>query len=276
MKTPFKSYLIVLFTLFLFTSCKKVSDNKLNGEWSVVSGAINILSSNSGGTTETATTFDGVTQKGTVKYTPETPTVANQPTTTTIELPTTISFKFDKKTNKYTKTTVQKTTSKNSISYYVPVSSGTGYISGGFIERRSEINTTTVEDGIYRITGGTGDVKKNSQIMLIAGSLVAESDYTYTYYNSATDTPADITNKYKQTISGLVTKYDLLSANLSESYTSTTTTEKNNQAIIWTVNDLKKGSMDISYSTTQSTSISGSTSGTTTNTELVSYKLSEK
>lgn len=267
---------LVLFSIVVLgiNSCKKVSDNKLNGEWDVVSGSANTSSTNSGGTTETTTTFDGVTISGTTKYTPANATATNQPNTSTIETPTTISFKFDKKTNKYTKTTVQKTNSKTNVSYYTAVSNG--YISGGFIERRSEINTTTIEDGIYRITGGTGDVKKNSQIMLIPSSVVSTSEYLYSYFTTDTETAADISDKYKQIISGLVTKYEPLSASLTESYTSTTTTENNNQAVIWTVNDLKKGSMDISYSTTQSTSVSGSSAGSTTNTEVVNYKLSEK
>ncbi|MES2836974.1 MAG: hypothetical protein V4667_05590 [Bacteroidota bacterium] len=268
------SLVLVSVAILALNSCKKVSDNKLNGEWNVVSGSLSTSSTNSGGTTETTTTFDGVTISGTTKYTPANVSATNQPNTTTIETPTTLSIKFDKKTNKYTTTTVQKTTSKTNVSYYTAVSNG--YVSGGFIERRSEINTTIVEDGIYRITGGTGDVKKNSQIMFIPSSTVSTSNYVYSYYTTDTETAADISDKYKQIISGLVTKYEPLSASLTESSTSTTTTEKNNQAVIWTVNDLKKGSMDISYSTTQSTSVSGSSVGTTTNTNVVNYKLSEK
>lgn len=274
MKIVLKSFLPLFLGLVFAISCKKVSDNKLNGEWDIVSGSSTTSSTNSGGTSETSLTFDGVTMSGTTKYSPATPNPANQPTNTPIEIPTKISFKFDKKTSKYTKTTTQKTNSKTTISYYTAVSNG--YVSGGFVERRSEIYTTIVEEGIYRITGGTGDVKKNSQIMLIPSNIVSTSNYTYSYYNIDTETSADISQKYKQIISGLVTKYEALSESLTESSTSTTTTEKNNKGVIWTVNDLKKGSMDISYSTTQSTSVSGSSVGTTTNKETVSYKLSEK
>src|SRR5688572_18708471 len=123
-----KAFFLVITSFIIIAGCKKVSDRKLDGEWKVVSGSINTSSTNSGGTTSTETSFDGATISGSVKYTPASPSVSNQPSTSQIETPTTIDFTFNKKNNEYTKVTSQTTFSKSTISYYSKSSSGTGYI----------------------------------------------------------------------------------------------------------------------------------------------------
>jgi hypothetical protein len=268
--------LIILLAISAF-SCKKVSDRKLDGEWDVTSGETKITSTNASGTTTTETKFDGTEITGTIVHSPANPTPSNQPSTTAINTPTQIVFKFDKKNNSYIKTTTRQTNSKESEAYYQPApSGGTGYVYGGFIDRFAEVTTVITEQGYYRITGGTGDVKKNSQILLISGSVNATDDYKFTYYNQGTTVVADLNGKYKQKISGLTTTYVPFSSVTTESVTTNVKTEQNNSGIIWTVNELRKGVMDISYTLSEVTEAAGITNSTTSNTEIVKYKLTEK
>jgi hypothetical protein len=157
---------IALVAVLVLTSCsKKVTSRKLDGDWSVTSGVGTFVQTENGIALTDNLTFDGskITE---VDYTGDT-YVTDQ----------TMSYSFDKKEGTYTQTTTYIDHDTNFVSYYT--FDGTNYNYAGEYEATSIENETEVNSGTYTITGGTGEIKKNSQIVL---SMIASNTTTNTSY----------------------------------------------------------------------------------------------
>jgi hypothetical protein len=155
-----------------FTSCKKVSNGKLNGEWDLTSGTeIRTTTENTaaGINTDVRTTvLDG-------KLTTSTRVFNGTPSGEPSQ-PYTSSYSFDKKNGTYvqTETTTEETefTNRSAVN-----PEGVNKI----IERKRTRTITTRSSGTFSITGNTGDIKRNSQIILLSGSTKQEWLDVFTY-----------------------------------------------------------------------------------------------
>lgn len=246
-------------------SCKKtVTPKKLDGEWNVTSGSTtSTYTSSTGTTTTTASTFDGAKETITT-----TPCVGCSP----VINDKTVSFTFDKKAGTYTMVTVA---TENDVeedrNYYTKnATTPVTYNNDGKFDRKIKAVSTTTEQGTYTVTGGTGEIEKNSQIVLSETSTVSNTDYTYTYFEAGTSTALVITDKYEQESSSGGSVYKLLVATKNE---LTTHTGKTFQNITMNVESLKKGVMEVNYSYSDDYT-SGAT--TTKNTSETKWTLTEK
>jgi hypothetical protein len=167
--------LVILSTVF--TSCKKVSNGKLDGEWELTSGSETETYTETGpenSSRKYTTTYDGKTR--TVVSITDGVTQPAGPTT-----PYTMNLIFDKKAGTYQ----MKSTSSYKDDYEVSAVNSTTGEEKEFIVK-DNVTYNSVEDGIFSITGGSGDIKKNSQIFLRSGGYKSDWTRTYTYYDGNT------------------------------------------------------------------------------------------
>lgn len=250
---------LLLLGVFALTSCKKtVTPRKLDGEWTVTSGS---GSSNSTSLGSRTTTFDGAKET----------TISGG--TSTVQAKT-ISYSFDKKAGTYSNITVKTDTDTDeTITFAYYSKSGTEYTEeGDFIMTTVSVSTTT-EDGTFTITGGTGDIEKNTQIVLAPTSTVINSVETYSYKDDFTSASISASTHYTRSgnsFTGYI--YTVLPTNATVTTTDTGVTY---YPTVLTVTSLKKGVMEVEmkYSNV-STTTSGTASSSTTAEN--SYTLTEK
>ncbi|MBI1836104.1 MAG: hypothetical protein HYR91_02440 [Flavobacteriia bacterium] len=248
-KSIIKITAILLLSVVGLTSCHKtVTKRKLDGEWTLTSGTSSSSYTNNGITTTSSSTYTE-TEKTTV--TGSATTISDYSRT----------FKFDKKAGTYTLTTVTTSTSSNEVPYYLQGS----YFPDGTMDKKDVKVSTYTENGTFTITGGTGEIEKNSQIVMLATGSTNNESHTYTYFEPGTSTPANTSGRYTTAMS---------TTPFSTSSTATsTTTEANSYGSVITVKSLKKGKMEIEMTDTYTeTSGSSTTSSTSTN----SFTLTEK
>lgn len=249
-KSIIKITTVLLLSVVALTSCHKtVTKRKLDGEWTLTSGTSTSSYTNTSGTTSTSTTT----------YTDTKKTYVSGSTTTVSDF--TKSYKFDKKAGTYTITTVSTTTSSSVVPYY----SDGSYFPDGTMDKKDVKVSTVTENGTFTITGGTGDIEKNTQIVLLATGSTTNETHTYSYFEPGTSTSANTTGRYTTAMS--TTPFSTSSTGTS------TTTEKNSFGDVITVKSLKKGEMEIEMNNTY-TETEGST--TTTSNSTNSYTLTEK
>ncbi|HET6243028.1 MAG: hypothetical protein H0V01_09480 [Bacteroidetes bacterium] len=246
------------------TSCKKtVTPKKLDGEWKVTSGKTIYNSTNSGTTTTTTYEFDGEKEKITYSYVGSVPVTNDK----------TVSFSFDKKAGTYTKVTVATENDKDEdVSFYSRAQNISGnytYNFEGYFDRIIKEVSTTTEKGTFTITGGTGEIEKNTQIVLTETSNVSDANSTFTYFVAGGSTPLTITDRYEQSY-GSGNNYKALEA--SSSLTSSNT-GLSSTATILNVSSLKKGVMEVNF-TNSNTYVSGAT--TTSYTSESNWTLTEQ
>jgi hypothetical protein len=208
-----------------FTSCKKVSNGKLDGEWELTSGTIVDSYTQSGSTTEKrvrTTTYTG-TNRNDVDVINGVTQPSSAPT------PFTKSLTFDKKSGTYTEVRV-------STSEYVDFT--TAINSSGDTKdldvKITNVSTITIT-GIFSITGNTGDIKKNSQFILREGDYKSTYTRTYAYYDGNTVFNVSGWKDYYTEASLPATK----SGNEEYKY-------KGVEGVVYTVEDLKGEEMNIS------------------------------
>jgi hypothetical protein len=165
---------IALVAVFALTSCsKKVSSRKLDGEWTVSSGEGSYVETDQGLSLTTNLTFNGSVMT-TVYYLGETDTEEQ-----------TMSYSFDKKEGTYTQTITFTEYDTTMVSYY-SYDGTSEYSEEGEFERTNITKETEVISGTFTLTGGTGDIKKNSQIVLAETSRTTTSSNSYKYFDGIT------------------------------------------------------------------------------------------
>ena len=236
---------LMIGALVLVSCNKTVTSRKLDGEWTVTAGSGTTTSNYSSSNTISVSTFtyDGknVTQ--------------NSGALVTIS-PLTISYTFDKENGTYKKVETYTSTESDQMSYYTKNSSGT-YSYGGSLDRKDVEVSTVTEEGTFTITGGTGEIEKNTQIVFLPTSTLSNSTHTYSYY-TGTVAVTDLSGKYVSDYSSGSNSYSLIP---STKVSSTTNTGVTTVGEILTVTSLKGGVMEVvSKNTSNETSGASSSS----------------
>jgi hypothetical protein len=239
-----------------FQSCKKVSNGKLDGEWAMSSGQVIETSPKNDNTIETKTyTYDGV--KVTEVKTP-TPAGYVAPAARLYSM----TLAFDKEKGTYTQ--IIKSASDENEKQVNTVKKDQ---SGNLIEPLKLTETIVTEytftkTGVFSITGGSGDIKKNSQILLREGGMNTLIESTYTYKDGSNIVAAS--GRY-YTNSGEPLK-------TTETYTTNTTGESY-QGVVYTVDELAGGVMKISAQESKTVVNDGTTK---TYSSSISWSLNKK
>jgi hypothetical protein len=234
-KNIFKISSALLLSAFALTSCHKtVTPRKLDGEWTVTAASGTEKNTNSdinGDNSSTIYSFNGSTMTMTsTNIYPGIPTV-----TETTTVPMTISYSFDKKAGTYTITTVSTNTYNDQPNYYKLNPLTSDYDQAGVLDSKVVYVYTSIEKGTFTISGGTGDIEKNTQIVLLKTSENTQSTSTYSYYEKGTSKPASLTGKYTQSGDALPTSE---TENDNHDFKSST-------GDVLTVTSLKKGVMEV-------------------------------
>jgi hypothetical protein len=168
-----KIVLNISFLLLLISCSKKITPKKLEGNWetTTIEGS-KILTNNNGITTNYSISYDGKTYSflGTDN---DFKNIKEQ----------SISISFDKN-GTYTKTTITTTYDTLNVSYYTQNGSYYNFI-GNLTQNRKLIEKEVIT-GTYTISGGTGDIEKNSLIIFSETEKKTTNDYTYEYYDGST------------------------------------------------------------------------------------------
>lgn len=159
---------ISIISIIFLTGChKKTTPRKLDGNWEVQSGE---------GTITNYYSFSSDILS-TMQYD------YNKPTVTEVKFDRsneTISYNFDKKNGTYElKTTSTKNREIQTDEYY----NSNGIKAENSINIKDYITSIEVEKGTFTITGGTGDIAKNSQIVLTKLTKYTDITHEYSYYD---------------------------------------------------------------------------------------------
>jgi hypothetical protein len=231
----------LLLSVFVLTSCNKtVTPKKLDGEWSVTGGSHSYSSSYNGNTYSSSSTFDGTT-------------VTTTEDGDITKSPMSISYTFDKKAGTYKKVTTETSTDTYlDIDYYTMVGTTPTLGSMSLDKKIVEVSTST-EEGTFTITGGTGDIEKNTQIVLVETSSSSVSTKTYSYFNGAT--AVSVSDKYELSYNTGLPVATLLPTSKTSTYSDS---GDSSYGEILTVVSLKKGVMEVTEKQAN-TSVSGAT-----------------
>ncbi|MDQ3190141.1 MAG: hypothetical protein M3Q58_00955 [Bacteroidota bacterium] len=236
------------------TSCKKtVTPKKLDGEWKMTSGkVVDTYVDNDANIYVETTTYSGET-RSTVETENGIPEAAEPAT------PYTMTISFDKKAGTYEQVVVSTYSYTDNIDTYKKDANGMETDQLNVDQKTVRVSTTT-EKGVFTITGGTGEIEKNSQFVLRANDSESNVTYTYTYFDGAT--AVSPTGRY--TRDGWFGSEEELKATKSEIIVETG--HNSFEGTIYTVDELKKGVMDVSgsYSSTR-------TVGATTTTDKIEF-----
>jgi hypothetical protein len=247
-KNIFKISSALLLSVFALTSCHKtVTPRKLDGEWTVTAGSETYTETNSSiNTSKDSYTkiFNGTTETKTSTWISSLGIVSTQ----TISKPMTISYTFDKKKGTYKKTTIETSTNTNlNIAYYsknlTNLYNFDMYDEIGKIDQKDVEVSTITEEGTFTITGGTGDIEKNTQIVLLRTSYIDNSSNTYTYFKGV-NSFNDITNYYIKDYNSGFSYISIPTTKQSKNISTVLSTD----AKVLTVVSLKKGVMEITES----------------------------
>jgi hypothetical protein len=228
-------------TVFILPACKKtVSNRKLNGDWEV--------SSISGTTTYTlpmgvvfsrqALEFDGTREiRTSTHYFPSGPYTQSDTTEKRIR------YTFEKKTGIYKKVEETPVSFRREFYYYSKNNKGE-YIAQGKLDGRTTVSITRFTEGIYSLAGGTGEIEKNSQIVLCQTLTAKKEHYVSVYYLPGTSTEfTDLEGKYEAKAGPSGTSFIALSK--GNRIDSTYKAVKESNCGILNVVSLKKGIMKI-------------------------------
>jgi len=225
----------LLFGAIVLTSCNKtVTPRKLDGEWTVTSATGSYSQSENGNKYSSATaTFNGTTM-----------TYISDGDSGSEDM--TITYSFDKKAGTYTKVTTSTSTGKSIINYYTQIQPyqnqpSVSYNFVGKLDRKSVSVSTDSEKGTFTITGGTGDIEKNTVIVLTPTSITKNGTVSYSYFIEGTSTQfTHLSDKYTNYNSS---SYEVLPS--SKTTNETDTFKSSSKAEILKVESLKKGVMII-------------------------------
>jgi hypothetical protein len=224
--------------VFASTSCKTVSPRKLDGNWTVTSGSGSFTHTENGDTYSYTQSYNGSAMTYSFNGDVEIDDM-------------TISYTFDKKAGTYTRTETGKNTTSEQFNYYIKTPAYNGfpatYDGNNYYDRKDVSEYTEIEKGTFTITGGTGDIEKNSQIVFLPTSTSKETKHTFSYFDQNNDIVNDLSNSWKPIYNnGNQTTYELLptkSTNLKSD------DGKSISGTIMTVTSLKKGIMEVTLNT---------------------------
>lgn len=243
-------------------SCKKVSPRKLDGKWKVTKATT--TSSNEGSFSRIVTniTFDGTKETGT-----EVTTYTNggNPDNVVIDRQVSFTWEFSKDDDTFVLTSTSSgiETDLDVSGFYYKDATG-AYLPYSFIgqlDSKKSYTETEINKGVFSITGGAGDVDKNSQIVMKYNERNTTRTATIKYYNGSTEVTTPL-----YTAQFLNGNFVYNAAPTTENSTSSTTGERSS-AVIVNVDELKGGVMDISYK-----EVENYTAGTNTSKFSVEYK----
>lgn len=216
---------LLLCSVMLVSCHRTVTRKKLDGKWKLTS-------------LNTTYTSDGYTSTTTGDGTTVTHTSNGEISTSTLKS----NFTFDKKAGTFEMVQVTNESQTQTVTVYTK--SGNSYYPAGYYEQTDVQDETNTEKGTYTITGGTGEIEKNSQIVLITTSSSSVTNHTYSYVDAFDDAVTDFSDKYIQ----VYTNGDFTYVAMASTGTTTnTTTGTNLDQMVWTATGLKKGVLDIEY-----------------------------
>lgn len=237
--------LVAIMAVSVMESCKKVSIKKVDGVWTVVSFDIEQMWTDEDGDKVTWTrSFNGSTETVTTKI--EEVGEATETETESNEM--TIEFEFMKKEGTYTQTTVSNTSwTLESLAYYTSDGAGS-FAWAGLYDRSTEQENTNVNGGTYSVTGGSGDIKKNSQLVLVQTSSKDNWTDTYAYMEAGETTSMDPDTMYVEVWNSGTGQFDYEKLGTAETGSSSND-GASSSGMILNVDELKGGAMDLSYDT---------------------------
>lgn len=243
-------------------SCKKVSPKKLDGEWEMTKGTIKTSSMDSDNVYDTYTyTYNGTTESVVRNY-------ANvwsgykDPDPKKFKM----SITFDKKAGTYTQTITRESEKIEDFGTSYKLDNGTE-VDQQDLDVKITSETKTVHTGVFTITGGTGDIKKNSQFVLRENDRNTDYKSTFQYFTKQ-GAPISAADRYKMNYG--TNKHELLKT--SEINTETIK-GKNYIGVVYTVDELKGGVMEISASESEKRTVGNDTEDYSTN---IKWTLSKK
>lgn len=239
--------MLLLAAVVLSTSCSKVtSEKKLDGKWNLTAGTYSSTQTEDTDIYTTTSTYDAATSTWVITSiyspngvaTPASISSSNQ----------TVEYTFDKKAGTYIKVTASTDLDTNSVSYY---NIDTTY-QGSYDRQNTSVETTT-ETGTFTLTGGTGEIETNSQIVLLATGTEISTLNTYVYLDS-TGTAVALPPVYTNNWNGFESVFGAAQAT---STIATTSTVSSSEAVILTVTETKKDDMTVSQNSSYSNTTAG-------------------
>ncbi len=229
------AFAVVVFLAPSIQSCKKVSPRKLDGDWKMTSGVVKTTEINEDGEVRNTTrTYNGEKETITRTFSFGTPFYSD-PAPTTFNM----SYNFDKKAGVYTQVVVKVEEYTSSYEETFRLDENNNRIDFLDVARKTTEELKSTYTGDFSITGGNGDVKKNSQFILRQNNENYVSNKTFKYYD----------NSNKEVVAA--GRYYAGQGNKPESLKTTDTetssiTGNTSVGTVFTVDELKKGVMEIS------------------------------
>jgi len=254
MKNIIKSVLAVAVLGLAVTSCKKgdITSKRLDGTWKLSSGTTKRVSTNTNASgVATTTTSDNVYDGTTRKVTTTQGSAAAVVSTT----PYTEEYTFDKSNDTYTLKTTYTSTYTYTGYYYTTATCD--WNSAGDYDVTETTTTNQTTSGSFTILGSTGDIEKNSRLMLEFTKSDETETTKYTYKNNGADVTVQL-----YTSSGSSCK----AADVTKTVTSSSTSSLGSTPMIWTVKAMDSSEMtvDVADSYTDNSASGGSNTSTTT------------
>ncbi len=211
------------------TSCHKtVTPRKLDGDWTLTSSTNTSISTYTSGTVSTTTTVnDG---SNTVETSDG----------DTLSYASSSTFSFDKKAGTFVQVVNESRPTTTTVTYYNKI--GSDYYPVGTYTQKDNPSAVSTEYGTFTITGGTGDIEKNTQIALITNSYTGVITHNYTYFDGSVQV-TDFSNKYIETYNSN-NQYEAMKSTVTRNGSSTGV---NIDFTVLTVTELKKGVMDLKW-----------------------------
>lgn len=219
----------------ILSSCHKtVTPRKLDGEWtqtnSVETETNEFNSANSSNFQQTITTNDGTTTSITYNSSASETYLSNK------------IYTFDKKKGTYTE--VEKTIKVFTDSKTIYTETN-GYV-GDYVQEDTQ-TTTKTRTGTFTITGGTGDIEKNTQVVLSKKSVNELIEHSYVYKTFDNIIVTDFTGKFVKfypTFGNMGGELIPMASSKSETIVYTGELDKT----LFTVTKLKKGVLEMESS----------------------------
>lgn len=233
---------ITLLVVIALSSCsKKVTSRKLDGDWTVTSGVGTYVETVNGIALTDNITIDG-SKFTIVDHMGETE-VSEQ----------TMTYSFDKKEGTFTRTETEIDYDTNSVPYYT--FDGDEYNFDGHYSSTSIENETVEYTGNYTITGGTGEIKKNSKIVLYLAGINRSTTTSYKYFDGLTQV-TNLTGFFFEKYNYNTNNYEYIPISSSSSSSSTATASSYYAQLI-NIESITKNEMVMNFEDTYNSGTSG-------------------
>ena len=226
LKRSLVAILAVAILLPSLQSCKKtVTPKKLDGEWDVTAGTGTSSYDEPGYSSTTTSTYDGAIL---------TSTTTSSGTSYTSKQDKTINHVFDKKAGTFTTTTVVKSSSQKNPTQVYPDNT-CSFMNGEDAEYVTTTEATYVDNGIFSVSGGSGEIEKNTRVVFQPTGSNNNTKYTYAYFTPA-GAALNVSGKFTYDGSSCV-------AVKTTETIATSSVGTSSYGSVWTVESLKKGEM---------------------------------